>query len=58
MRRDKRGICKVAVSVLAVIFLALTLTEPASSQKPFYKGKMVRIIVGYAPGGGGQNELR
>jgi len=52
MKRDRRGICKVAVSLLAVIFLGLSLTEPASAQEPFYKGKMVRIVVGYPPGGG------
>ncbi len=52
MKRDRRGICKVAVSLLAVIFLALPLAEPVSAQEPFYKGKLVRIVVGYSPGGG------
>ncbi len=52
MKRGIRGICKVTVSLLVVVFLGLSLTQPASAQKPFYKGKMVRIIVGYPPGGG------
>jgi len=53
MKRSIRGVCfKVVVSLLAVIFLALSQMGQASAQEPFYKGKMVRIIVGYAPGGG------
>jgi len=53
MKRSIRGVCiKGGVSLLAAIFLALSQTGQASAQKPFYKGKMVRIVVGYAPGGG------
>jgi tripartite-type tricarboxylate transporter receptor subunit TctC len=47
-----KRICTRLVPLLAVVFLALSLAEPVSAQEPFYKGKLVRIVVGYAPGGG------
>ena len=52
MKRGVRRICKGLVPLLAVIFFALFLTGPADAQKSFYEGKMVRIVVGYPPGGG------
>ncbi len=43
---------KGLVPLLAVVFLGLSLTGSAWAQKSFYKGKMVRIVVGFPPGGG------
>ena len=34
------------------LFIPLYLSTPSSAQEPFYKGKIIRIIVGTAPGGG------
>lgn len=40
--------------IKGIIFLTLYLFIPLSlsAQEPFYKGKTIRIIVGFAPGGG------
>jgi len=42
----------VVSSALALLFWAAILPEPALSQDPFFKGKTIRIVVGFAPGGG------
>lgn len=34
------------------LFIPLSLTTPVSAQESFYKGKTVRIVVGFSPGGG------
>lgn len=34
------------------LFIPLSLTAPVSAQESFYKSKTVRIVVGFAPGGG------
>ncbi|MBI2348793.1 MAG: hypothetical protein HYV05_09095 [Deltaproteobacteria bacterium] len=40
--------------IIFSLYLSITLTfgALASAQEPFYKGKTVRIVVGFAPGGG------
>lgn len=45
---------KISCSLLAAtVFLALSsLFLSASAQEPFYRGKTVRIVVGFSPGGG------
>ena len=41
-------------STLATLAFCLTVSGPAAAQDPatFYKGKTVRIVVGFTPGGG------
>ncbi len=38
--------------VLLFLFLALTTVHAAAAEQPFYKDKTIRIIVGFAAGGG------
>lgn len=42
---------KILLSLLISIFLALGAAS-VSAQEPFYKGKAIRIVVGFAAGGG------
>ena len=41
----------IALSVLACSLYLLGLPSQAEAQEPFYKGKTIRIIVGFTPGG-------
>lgn len=42
-------VIRAAVAIwLAIVFWALS----ASAQEPFYRGKTIRIIVGFSAGGG------
>lgn len=41
----------LSLALTGTLFFA-SATEPAFAQEPFYKGKTIRIIVGFAPGGG------
>jgi len=43
---------KVVSSALALVFWALALVQPAFSEESFFKGKTIRIVVGFPPGGG------
>jgi tripartite-type tricarboxylate transporter receptor subunit TctC len=44
---------KIRVSLSLVVWLFILALDPArSSAQEFYKGKTLRIIVGYAAGGG------
>jgi tripartite-type tricarboxylate transporter receptor subunit TctC len=43
---------KIVSSALALVFWAVALVQPAISADPFYKGKTIRIVVGFTPGGG------
>ena len=43
---------KIVCSALALVFWAVALVQPALSAEPFYKGKTIRIVVGFPPGGG------
>ncbi|NIO10847.1 MAG: hypothetical protein GTO40_23705 [Deltaproteobacteria bacterium] len=43
---------KLLSLVLAVLFWIVALVQPASSQESFYKGKTIKIVVGFPPGGG------
>jgi tripartite-type tricarboxylate transporter receptor subunit TctC len=36
----------------SIALMVLALTAPASAQEPFYRGKTVRIVVGFTAGGG------
>jgi len=38
--------------LLLATAIGLTASHPASGQEPFYKGKAIRIVVGFAAGGG------
>ena len=40
------------LTTFTVVSLVGAAALPASGQEPFYKGKAIRIVVGYAPGGG------
>src|SRR5688572_9278661 len=40
------------VKFLLVIGLAFIVARSADAQEPFYRGKTVRIVVGFSPGGG------
>jgi tripartite-type tricarboxylate transporter receptor subunit TctC len=40
------------LKVLLVVGLLFSVLTPVSSQEPFYKGKTVRVVVGFSPGGG------
>ena len=42
----------VVSSALALIFWAVVLVQPALSEESFFKGKTIRIVVGFPPGGG------
>jgi len=44
----------LAQLILFILFVAAILGMPgrAFGQEPFYRGKVLRIIVGFAPGGG------
>jgi tripartite-type tricarboxylate transporter receptor subunit TctC len=42
----------IAVSLLIAFGLAGALMEPAAAQEPFYKGKILNLVVGNASGGG------
>jgi tripartite-type tricarboxylate transporter receptor subunit TctC len=37
---------------LLIVAVSIGIGAPASAQEPFYKAKTIRIIVGFAPGGG------
>ena len=37
---------------LALVFWVVALAQPALSADPFYKGKTIKIVVGFPPGGG------
>lgn len=43
---------KVMGLTLALLFLTAVIPERALSAEPFYKGKTLRIVVGFPPGGG------
>jgi len=43
---------KVVSSALALVFWAVALVQPALAEQSFYKGKTIRIVVGFSPGGG------
>ncbi len=43
---------KVVGSALALVFWAVALVQPALSEESFYKGKTIKIVVGFSPGGG------
>ncbi len=43
---------KVVSLTLALLFFTALLPERALSAEPFYKGKTLRIVVGFPPGGG------
>ena len=52
---DKRRVCSpVVYCTLTALFLFMFLLSSASqgSAAPFYKGKMIRLVVGFPPGGG------
>jgi tripartite-type tricarboxylate transporter receptor subunit TctC len=40
------------VAVLALCAAAIGFAAPAAAQQAFYKGKTIRVIIGYGPGGG------
>jgi tripartite-type tricarboxylate transporter receptor subunit TctC len=40
------------LKVLLIVGLLFSVLRPVSSQEPFYKGKTVRVVVGFSPGGG------
>jgi tripartite-type tricarboxylate transporter receptor subunit TctC len=42
----------------AIGLLFLTVAAPVAGQEPYYKGKTIRIIAGFAPGGGVDGEAR
>jgi tripartite-type tricarboxylate transporter receptor subunit TctC len=44
--------CIYSYRLLAILLASLLLTVPAVAQQDFYKGKTLRFIVGYSPGGG------
>jgi len=50
MNRSAR--LKMVSSALALVFWAVALVQPALSEESFFKGKMIRIVVGFSPGGG------
>ena len=41
----------IALSVMACAIYLLGLPPRSAAQEPFYKGKTIRIIVGFTPGG-------
>ena len=43
---------KSLISLAFYLFIALSLSASVSAQEPYYKGKTIRIIVGFAAGGG------
>ncbi len=43
---------RVFVSILAILFWVVVLEAPGAQGAPFYKGKTIRMVVGYSPGGG------
>lgn len=43
---NKRVLC------LSILFIFGTVSSPTFGQEPFYKGKIIRFIVGFSPGGG------
>ncbi len=43
---------KVGISALAIILVASFVTPGLLEAKPYYEGKILNIVVGYAPGGG------
>ncbi len=54
MNTRTRGFSRVILCILIALLWAGVRTVPAAegSNDPFYKGKMIRLVVGYAPGGG------
>ena len=46
----KRSICSLVVMIGVVVLFAVTPSQ--SSTHDFYKGKTIRFVVGFAPGGG------
>ncbi len=50
MRQGRR--CARAVLSMAIIGLVLLAASGSNAQEPFFKGKTVRIIVGFSAGGG------
>src|SRR5437016_59644 len=49
-----RLLATLAAALVSVLASALILASPAGAQDPaaFYRGKQVRIVVGFSPGGG------
>jgi len=47
----KRGRFRLGASFLFVYFVSLGFISSLWAQEPFYKGKTIRIIVGFTPGG-------
>ncbi len=54
MNTKTRGFSRVILCILIALLWAGVRTVPAAqgSNAPFFKGKMIRFVVGYAPGGG------
>ncbi len=51
-KREMRMKFRLISMALAIAALAVGQSAPANSAEDFYKGKTVKIIVGYSPGGG------
>lgn len=52
MSGKRKKCCSVFLSFLVVLLCALALAAPAAEGASFYKGKTIRMVVGYTPGGG------
>ncbi len=54
MNTKRRGFNRVILSILIALLWAGVRTVPAAqgSNAPFFKGKLIRFVVGYSPGGG------
>ncbi len=54
MNTRTRGFSRVILCILIALLWAGVRTVPAAegSNDPFFKGKIIRFVVGYAPGGG------
>ncbi|MFQ5850307.1 MAG: hypothetical protein ACE5JU_06920, partial [Candidatus Binatia bacterium] len=55
MNSTTRKSSRIVLVILTALLWAAVQPLPAahgSSSAPFFKGKMIRIVVGYSPGGG------
>ena len=43
---------KIGMALAAVLAASLSVNAPARAEDPFFKGKTIKLIVGYGPGGG------
>jgi tripartite-type tricarboxylate transporter receptor subunit TctC len=50
--RDRPAISVAKLAVAAVTLMGLAAPHHAACASDIYKGKTVRIVVGYSPGGG------